>query len=484
MSSRKSMSFKNIPKEAKGTMAYAICSILQNCLGFITVPLFTRLMTTEQFGQYTIYASWSTILVIFITLNLPYGSFSRAMVKFEDKRDEYIASAEGVCILFAMLFLAIYIPFRDFWNSIFDLPTALIVLMVFEMLGNAGILFWSGKNRFEYKYKAVVAVIIFNSLVAPLLAYFLVINNEEKGYARIFGYALVTTVVGGIIFIFNLFKGKIIFSKEYWKYALGFNLPLICYYLSQVIFNQSDRIMIDYYFGKSEAAIYGVAYSVSVVLIFVLGAVNNTYIPWFYEKIKEGRKKENQPISCMISILMAVLLSAVIWLAPELVNIMGGKEYMGAIWIVPPVAVSVLLQFYSQLFLNVEFYFERKKSMIVPSIVSALINIILNAIFIPRLGYIVAGYTTLVSYFIFTVMNYNSMKIVLKEENETDDAYDKRKLVLIFFIFFVLSALAMTVYQQPVIRLSIVGIVLVVLLLNIKRIINLIQKLMGEKDEN
>ena len=78
-----------VPLTVKVSTAYAVCSILQKCLSFITLPLFTRLLTTEQYGQYTIYSSWSGILIIFLTLNLAYGSFQTAMVKFEGRRDEY-----------------------------------------------------------------------------------------------------------------------------------------------------------------------------------------------------------------------------------------------------------------------------------------------------------------------------------------------------------------------------------------------------------
>ena len=78
--------YNEIPLTVKVSTSYAVCSILQKCLSFITLPLFTRLLTTEQYGQYTIYSSWSGILMIFLTLNLAYGSFQTAMVKFEEKR--------------------------------------------------------------------------------------------------------------------------------------------------------------------------------------------------------------------------------------------------------------------------------------------------------------------------------------------------------------------------------------------------------------
>ena len=123
-----------LPLAVKVSTAYAICSILQNCLSFITLPLFTRLLTTEQYGQFTIYSSWQSILSIFLTLNLAYGSFSTAMVKFENDRDGYISAVEGICLCLTGVFLLIYLPFQHFWNYWFQLPSPIILLMIAEML--------------------------------------------------------------------------------------------------------------------------------------------------------------------------------------------------------------------------------------------------------------------------------------------------------------------------------------------------------------
>ncbi|MBQ9608463.1 MAG: oligosaccharide flippase family protein [Lachnospiraceae bacterium] len=474
MSLKSLTNFKNMPLEAKASVAYAVCSILQNCIAFIALPIFARILTTEQYGDYTLYTTWAAIFVIFITLNLPYGSFSTAMVKYEDQRNEYIASAEGVCLVCASIFLLIYSSFSRLWKGNLDFPIAVIIIMTLEKLGNAGILFWSGKKRFEFKYKEVIVVTLLESFLAPVLALVLVLNFDEKGYAMIMGYASVTIVIGGYIFIYNLIKGKKIFVKEFWQYALGFNLPLIFYYLSQVIFNQSDRIMIKHYESKSEAAIYGVAYSLAIVLIFVINAINNSYVPWLYGKIKEKKQKENQSIACMLSILIAFLLSGVIWLAPEIIRVMAGKKYMSAIWVVPPVAMSVLLLFYSQFFINIEFYFERKKDLVFASVASAVINIVLNAIFIPEFGFVVAGYTTLFSYIVFVIANYIAMKKVLKEENLENNIYNYKLLVLIFIVFFVLSMLAAILYKYLLIRYAIIAVVLVALIIKRKVVIKYI----------
>ena len=469
--------WNKIPITVKVSTSYTICSILQKCISFITLPLFTRLLSTSEYGQYTVYSSWSGILSIFLTLNLAYGSFSTAMVKFEDKRDEYISSIQGICLSLTTIFLLIYIPFHKFWNRLFELPVEIILLMVFEILTHTAILLWSGKKRFEYKYKSVVAVTLVISVIGPVLAYILVINAEDRGVARIFGYAVTTIIAGLIIFISNTIKGKNLFNKEFWKYAFKFNIPLLAYYLSQVIFNQSDRIMISKLLNKESAAMYGVAYNLATILTFVLNAINNAYVPWYYEKIKKGKTSENKAISNMIALIMAALILCVIWFAPEIIYILAGKNYAHAVYVVPPVAMSLLLLFYSQLFINVEFYYEEKKSLVFASIGSAVVNILLNYLFIPMYGFVAAGYTTLASYILFVLANCYAMKILLRKKEIEDDAYSYKSLILIFVVFAALGFAGMVLYDYMVWRIVGAVIILVVLVLNRKKILGIMKKI-------
>ena len=458
--------WNKIPLTVKVSTSYAICSILQKCLSFITLPLFTRLLTTEQYGQYTIYSSWQGILMIFLTLNLAYGSFQTAMVKFEDRRSEYITSIQGICILLSVIFLALYLPFREMWNQLFELPTLFVLIMVSEIIFTTATQLWMERNRFEFKYKSVVAITLLTSILSPVLAYVLVSCTEEKGYARIIGYASINVIVGLIVFIQNTKRGKKLFNKEFWKYALGFNIPLLAYYLSQVIFNQSDRIMISHMTGTGEAAMYGVAYNLAMILTFVLNAINGSYVPWMYGKIKKGRGIENKQISIVLIILMGLMILCVIWFAPEIILIMAGKKYEAAIYVVAPVAMSLLLLFYCQLFINVEFYYEEKKMLVYGSVGAAVLNIVLNYLLIPVFGLVAAGYTTLASYIVFALSNYYTMRLVLKKRNLPDNMYDYKALLWLFIVFMIVGFVGVALYENLVVRIIVALFVLVLMILN------------------
>lgn len=445
------------PVEVRASAVYVACDILQKCLSLITMPLFTRIMSQEQIGEMTFYNSWQSMLTLFLTLYLAYGSFSTAMVRFEKDRTGYISSIQTLVTVICAVFLAIYLPFRDFFNGLFHMSTGLICLMVAEILTKFSLGCWIALKRFEFKYIGPMIATMILIICSPLLAIFLVLNTQDKGVARIVGYAAVNIVLGGVLYVVNLVRGKKVAAKDYFRFALKFNIPLIPYYLSQVVLNHSDRIMIEAMEGLAAAGMYGVAYNMAVTLTFVLNAINNSYVPWFYNKIKEGKVRDNRAITNGLALLMAFILMAIISLAPEIILVMGGKDYAPAVWVIPPVTVSQLILMYVQYFVNVQFYYEAKSMLVWGSIGAAVVNILLNWLFIPMFGFAAAGYTTMVSYLAFLAANFFTYRWVLKKNGQKDEAFDYKTLTLIFVGFCTLAAIAMALYDLPIARYIIIA---------------------------
>lgn len=401
------------------------------------------------------------------------------MVKYETRRNEYISAIQGICLLLSAVFLIIYLPFRNVWNQLFELPTIFVLLMISEIIFSTATTLWMGKKRFEYKYKSVVAVTLLTAIFSPVLAYILVCMVDQKGYARIVGYAGINILVGIIFFILNVKRGKRLYNKEFWKYAFGFNVPLLAYYLSQVIFNQSDRIMISHITGTSDAAMYGVAYNLAMILTFILNAINGSYVPWLYGKIKDHKAEENKTISLILVILMGLMVLCVIWYAPEIIVIMAGKNYEAAIYVVAPVAMSLLLLFYCQLFINIEFYYEEKKMLVYGSVGAAVLNVVLNAVLIPAFGFVAAGYTTFISYIVFALSNFYTMRLVLKKRKLPDNMYNYKALLIIFILFMISGFLGVILYASLVARVIITLIVFGLLVLNRNKFIDALGEIKG-----
>lgn len=464
---------RNATKEVKASVAYTICGILNKCFSLITLPIFTRIMSTEEYGLSTVYASTAALVVIFTSLQLPYGSLSTAMIKFKADRNGYLSSICTISIVLTAIYIVLCIGMGEFLADFLGIPFILLIVMGIEMLFSTVTAAWMGYQRFEYKYRGVVVVTLLTSIISVILSLIVVSQAEQKGISRVLANALVVSAIGLILLISVMTKGKKPFSKKYWKYALSFNIPLIPYYLSQVVFNQSDRLMIDKICGRSDAAIYGVAYSMATILSFVVTAVHSSYTPWIFERIDEKNVKDTGKVSLILSAGIAFMLLGIVALAPEVIYIMAGKDYMDAVWAITPVAVSVLLLYYANLFDCILFFYEAKVFLAVATIFSAIINVVLNYFFIPIYGFVAAAYTTLASYLILATMDYFYMLILCKKHNIDSKIYNIKWLIVLLLIFGGISALAMSLYYLPLVRYGIILIVFVLLFANKKRLINL-----------
>ena len=73
--------YRKMSVQVRASFWFLICSFLQKGISSITTPIFTRLLTTDEYGQYGAFNSWLGIITIFVTLNLFYGVYTQGLVK-------------------------------------------------------------------------------------------------------------------------------------------------------------------------------------------------------------------------------------------------------------------------------------------------------------------------------------------------------------------------------------------------------------------
>lgn len=463
--------YNNLSAPVKASLWFTICNFFQKGIAFITVPIFTRLLTTEQYGVFSVYNSWYSILSIVATLNLSAGVYNNCMTKFPEDRKKVTSTFQGLSTTVAAVLFVIYLVGMDFWNNLLDLSTLFVVMMFLEFLFMPAYSFWSVGKRYDYKYWGIVILTAIIAIGSPLLGIIAVLSTAYKAEARVISYVMVQVVVGLIFYIYNYKQGKNFFSKEYWVFALKFNLPLVPHYLSMTVLNQADRIMISRMVSNSAAAIYSIAYSVSNIMSIVTTAINNSLIPYTYKALKDGNYSGIRRNSNLLLIFVGGVSLITMAFGPEVVLVVGGREYYDAIWVIPPIAASVYFTFLYPLFANIEFYFEKTIGIMVASCSGALANIVLNYIFIRLFGYYAAGYTTLFCYILFVVAHYHFQKnILIKKLNMKTDIYDMR-LIVVLSILEIVAMVGMTLtYKYIFLRYFIIGVLCVFVLINRKKI--------------
>lgn len=451
--------YSKLSAPVKASLWFTICSIVQKGITLLSTPIFTRLLTTEQYGEYSVYQSWYAIISIFATLNLSAGVLFNGLTKYEDDRDRIISSFQGLSTTVTGILFVIYLVFRNFWNEIFGLSTLFMVAMFIELLVVPAYAFWAVKQRYDYKYRVLIILTISVAFISPLLGVIAVLNTSYKAEARIVTYVLVQVFQGAFFYVYNMRKGKTFFKKEYWKFALMFNLPLIPHYLSMTILNQADRIMISRMIGTGEAAIYSVAYQISMMMTIVTTAINNSFVPYTYKEMKARNYESIKKNSNMLLVLIGIACIVAMCFGPEIIKIFAAREYYDAIWVVPPVAASVYFIFLYSLFANIEFYFEQTKFVMVASCGGAIANLLMNYLFIPKYGYYAAGYTTLACYILFSFAHYYFHKKVLNNHNEIGVIYNTKFIFGFSFILCLFMIFMPMVYNYIFVRYGILLII-------------------------
>ena len=451
--------YQSLSIQAKAAIWFIVCSILQKGISFITVPIFTRLLTPEQYGTYSLYLSWLQILTIITSLYLYHGVFNNAMIKFETERDRYISCMQGLTILL------------DF--SVF----VIVLLMFIEMLVTPALQFWSGRQRFEYKYKKLVSVTIAKSIANPILGIIAVLLFEQKDTARIISVVLSEVLICGPIMVYQFKKGKVFFDKKYWIYALHLALPLLPHYLSGMVLSQSDRIMIGKMVGNSEVAFYSVAYNIGFLTQVFTSAINNSFTPWMYQCIKAKKYKGISKTINSLLLIIGTISFFLMMFSPELVKIFGSEEYSNAVYVIPPVAASVFFIFLYNILVIPQFYYEKTKFLMLSSLGAALLNLYLNYVFIKKFGYIAAGYTTLACYTIYGMGHYLISNNILKKVLPNTTLYDTKFIFSISIAIILCGTLANYLFNYWYIRYAILFFCSAIAIIKRKKIMNTIAKI-------
>lgn len=463
--------YKMLAAPVKASVWFTLCNVIQKGIALVCTPIFTRIMTTEQYGVYTVYQSWYQVLTIFATLNLSAGIFNNGLTKYPEKKNRFVASLQGLSSTVTFLFFVIYIIFPHFWNDLLGLGTLFVIAMFVQLLFEPAYLFWSAEQRYQYSYRKLIFVTVIIAIGSPLIAIISVLSTTYKAEARVLSFVLVQVVIGLYFYVRAFIRGKCFFDRYFWKHALTFSIPLIPHYLSMTILNQSDRIMIGKMVGTSEAAIYGIAYTLAMMMTIITGAINSSFIPYTYKNIKAKEFKKIGGNANIILLFVATGCVVAMAFGPELIKLFATEEYYDAIWVMPPVAASVFFMFLYPLFANVEFYYEKTKFVMVASCSGALLNILLNYIFIKKFGYYAAGYTTLVCYIVFSFAHYFEYRRIIQNEPGLENIYDVRFVLFLSCIVLFMMGLMLIGYSNLWIRYLILLVAILALLRNRRTIL-------------
>lgn len=468
--------YRSIPIAVKAGMWFVACTMLQKSISFITVPIFTRLMPTAEYGLYSTYLSWYAIFTVFCTMNLQNVVYVNNYVKGGKDKDKEAIPLLSLSFVVTIFLFTLYLLFHRYLDAYIKLPSSLVYLMFIQILFEPPVNFWTQQQRFEYKYLKLVIRTISMVLMNTILGIvFVWLANEHHSAARVSSLVLVQIFYGGAFYLYFWKRAKQIFSTRGWKHALKVQLPLLPHSLSLIVLSSSDRIMINNMVGSAEAGIYSVAYSAGYVVNVLKSSIVDALRPWIYRKIKSEdyisiRKTVN--IVIIFVMLITVLFTG---FAPEIIYIMAPAQYHEAVYVIPPVAASSFFILLYNVFSIVGMYYEKTKKIMWASITGAALNLVLNYFCIKAFGYIAAAYTTLVCYVFFSFAHYFIMRTISNEYLNGIQIFDVRFIFIMSITTVLISILFTFTYDKAFVRLGIIGVAFIIAIIKRKTFISTIK---------
>ncbi len=387
-------------------IGYTVGNILIKGVGILTLPLFSRIMTTADFGAYNVFLSYESLLFVIVGFAL-HSSIRSANLEFKGNVDKYVSSVSLVYVLNLLIFLAVVLLFGDTLSKWLALEKPLIFLLVIYSFGSAIVTLYNTRVSLNYDYKRYLVIAVINTVgnVALSLILILTLFRDQKAMGRAVGTSLIFAALAVFVLISLYKKAKPRINRQYWKFGLKYSLPVVPHGISQVLLAQFDRIMIRSMVSDAAAGIYSLAGNVKIIFTVITSSLAEVWSTWVFKELDQKNYPAIRARATQLITLFAILTVGLLAISPELIFVLGGSEYNLARYVVIPVILDGFILFLYELVSSGEYYMKKTTYIMYGTIAAAVLNVILNYIYISKYGFIAAAYTTLFSYVCYLIFH-------------------------------------------------------------------------------
>lgn len=402
---------KHLTAIIKYALVYSLGAGITQVAGFLLLPVYTRLLTVEQYGTWAIVQSVQSLASIFLALGLA-NSLSRIYYdnQSDDVKNQNTASIFWVLLVWGGAVTGIALLFRNgISEAIFktaEVP-ALTVMLIVTFLPM--MLYRNLLTYLQIKIRPKAYSIIRS--VQVILFHLFAILFVMKGFSvsGIVGGSLVSAVVAvGILVV--LLKKEIRpsdFNPGVLRPLFISGMPLMLISLTSWVMNLSDRYFINHFIDAKEVGLYSLAYNIVGVLAFV-NMISTQSVPIYLFKVREENRQLGEHLQTemlryytVITSLVTLLLSL---FAFEVITLLAPDEYIGAKKFVPLLAFSyVFLGGFDIMHVGIA-NAKKFNYLLVCFGSSCLLNTLLNFLLIPKYAGMGAAAATAISYFLLMIL--------------------------------------------------------------------------------
>lgn len=399
----------------KPTIIYGLTSFLPALLGFVLLPLYSKHLSTAEYGIIAAMGVLNGVISVFSNLALDRAAFrfyfeSNTEIERKKLLGTFFFGSIGIAvILFFILIaskpiLALSYPEIDFFPYYF-LTIVIVSLSVCDV-------FVMGYFRISEKPRQYMLMIFLTVCLQAGLIYYFIVIRKEGALGQI--HALLFTTLALLpIYLTIAFKNfSLAFDWVIFKRGVSFSWPFIPTLIIAWILNWSDSVFIAHYASMSEVGLYAMAYKISMLFFMVTGAFSIAYQPVFFRKANgPDQELAKQSIYLIIHVASRAFIAFGFLLAlfsEDIVRLLLDEKYQEIHLIIRILLLSHISAAIMGISSNL-YYLQSKRTKLQLAVVSisAVVNVILNYLLVPKFGMYGAAVATVLSMTALTFLHYS-----------------------------------------------------------------------------
>ena len=443
----------------KNTFIIAIGKFSTQIVSFLLVSLYTAKLTTQEYGSYDLIITIITFITPFITLTFEESMF-RFLIDAKNRREEKSIITQTVVTILTMLAIACLIIFLVI--KIFSInPTKLFIPyeIAFVLMELIKIFSINTTKLFIPYVIAVVLMALMNALVRGLgkiklyslsnfiLSVLTIVLNVVLILGtnlKVDGLLLSVIIANLVMVLFLSIRLKLkefinfkLMNKKLMKEMLAYSIPLIPHSLSWTIINLSDRLIIAGALGTASNGIYAISNKFPTIINTVY---NYFAIAWKESAAKALHEEDSsQYYNKIYEALKNMVYSAtvlVIAFVPFVFNILIKGGYQEAYLYIPILVFSVYFSNMASFYGGIFSAYKKTKIIGTTTFVSAIINLVIDIVFIKTIGIYAAAISTLLASIFLYVYRKYKIKDFVKLKHSKDMSFTIIITLIVFLSYY------------------------------------------------
>jgi len=384
-----------------GTAVYLVSNILNAIIPFALLPVLTRYLNPEEYGEVAMFQTLLGALSAFIGLSMQ-GAAGRKFYDGNHKKEdlaEFIGSCLQILMITSLISLIVLMLFSSQFSEWLGLDNKWILLAVLVTTSNVVVQLRLGQWQVRKQAMRYGALQISRSLLNVIISLALVVVLMKGADGRISAQVW-TAAIFAVLALWLLKQGSLlsffVWRPDYIREALRFGVPLIPHVGGMFLLASVDRFVINSELGLAQTGVYMVAVQFATALALVFDAINKAYVPWLFERLKRDQEHEKRQIVRLTYGWYVLILCGgglAFLIGPWLVTLVAGEDYARAGDVIGWLALGHIFGGMYLMVTNYIFFSKRTGLLSLVTMFSGLLNVALLFFLIGTYGLEGAAYS-------------------------------------------------------------------------------------------